>query len=359
MSFSFKDKEQLVEDTVNSLLEKMSFEIDLDAGEPLRTIIEAIMHELDLQYWQMEQVYNGSFIESSYGDDLSELIKILGIERKPASYSTGEVKLYRETPATVNYFIPSGTSVETLPDYNGETFKFQTTKDATLLKDTVSVYVPIIAELPGKSSNVIDSTILIVNDPPNGIEFVINEEPTSGGEEEETDEELKQRARGLLDTIGLGTINALYNKVNDIDGILEVAVLDMERGIGTADILVLGDTIPMTSTKREEVESVINKTKAAGIDIEMQEPTLLSIDINADLIIENGHFIDDYVQDVNKAIESYVNTLAIGEKLYKNQLERYILNVSDRILDVNVSSPTGDIIPASKEIIRANNIIIT
>jgi uncharacterized phage protein gp47/JayE len=359
MSFSFKDKDQLVEDTVNSLLEKMNFEIDLDAGEPLRTIIEAVMHELDLQYWQMEQVYDGSFIESSYGDDLSELIKILGIERKPASYSTGQVKLYRETPATVNYFIPSGTSVETLPDYNGETFKFQTTKDVTLLKDTTSIYVPIIADIPGKSSNVIDSTILIVNDPPNGVEFVINEEPTSGGEEEETDEELKERARGLLDTIGLGTINALYNKVNDVDGILEVAVLDMERGVGTVDILVLGDTIPMTSTKRGEVEDIINKTKAAGIDVVMQEPILLSTDITASLIMEDGYLIDDYIQDVNNAIEEYVNTLAIGEKLYKNQLERYILNVSDRILDVSVSSPTGDIIPASKEIIRANIITIS
>jgi uncharacterized phage protein gp47/JayE len=359
MSFSYKDKDQLVQDVLDRLIENMNFEIDLDVGEPIRTIIEALMQEMDLQYWQLEQVYNGSFIESSYGDDLTELVKILGTERKPASYSTGKVKFYRETTSSINYYIPSGTSIKTLPDYNGNTYLFETTSDATLVQNTLEVEVPIRALEPGKDSNVIDNSILIINDPPLGIESVINNEPTTGGENEETDEELKDRAKNLLDTKGLGTVNALKNKIANIDGIREVSVLDFERGIGTSDVLVLGDTLPLTTAKKEEIEIVIQETKPAGIDVILQEPNLISTDVTVQLFLEVGSFVSDYISEVTDAINNYVNNLTIGEKLYKNQLERYILNVSDNILDVNVSIPAGNITPNPKEIIRIGNIEIS
>lgn len=350
MALEFKDREQLVEDVIAAIQEKIE-DIDFSEGEPLRTFIEAIMEELDKQYWQIEQTYTGSFVDTAYGEDLTNLVKLLGIERYLAKKSTGRVKFYRETPASLDYLIPAGTLVETLPDSDGNVIQFETTENVVMLTGTTIIYANIQSIIPGISSNVIANKIVVINNPPSGIESVANEESTIGGEEEETDENLRDRAKKALETAGAGTIPALLNKILNTAGIKSVKVLDMERGIGTVDVLVLGDLLPMPSTKLQEITKLAQDTKAGGIDIQLYEPTVVTVNLDITLILEEGYLLDDVISLVDNAIDNYFATLEIGESFIRNQLSKEILNnTENKVLDITINAPTANLIIGDKSI---------
>ena len=62
--------------------------------------------------------------------------------------------------------------------------------------------------------------------PPNGVEGVINKEPVAGGTPDETDDQLRQRAKFHLERLGNATLNALKFAVLEIDGVEGVSVAD-------------------------------------------------------------------------------------------------------------------------------------
>lgn len=338
----FKDKELLVNNVISAISARIE-DIDFSDGEPLRTFIEAVMQEIDIQYWQLEQVYALNDIDKTNGDDLTDLVKILGQTRKSASKSIGQVKFFRETPATLDYLIPAGTLVETLPNASGEVVQFETIENVSLLTGQTQAYANIQAVNTGKSGNVVANKIIVINNPPIGIESVTNEQVTSGGEEQETDEELRQKTKTALETAGMGTILALKNKINEVYGIKSVTVNDMARGIGTVDILVLGDTLPMPIAKLNEVKAMAEATKAGGIDISVIEPTTSTVNIAATLTLKVGSTIASVTSDVTKAIQSYFDSLEIGETFIKNQLSKEILSANEAIIDINITSPANNI----------------
>jgi uncharacterized phage protein gp47/JayE len=350
MAFEFKDKEQLVNDVTASILDKLP-DIDFSDGEPLKTIVEAIMNELDLQYWQLEQVYENSFIDTAIDEDLSNLVKILGISRLEAVSSEGKVKFFRETPATLDYTIPAGTLVETLPDSNGDIIRFETKQNVVLLTGQTQVYADVKAVEPGAKSNVTFNKIMIINNPPIGIESVINDEAIIGGEDAETDEVLRERAKTALESSGLGTINAITNKIANTAGVKSVSISDMARGIGTMDILVLGDSLPMPSSKITELNDIVQNIKAGGVDFKIIEPTALPTNITMSLTLMPGSVIADVSTVVNTAIANYFNSLQIGESFIKNQLAREVLNTSDKIVDISITVPAANVTATSNQII--------
>lgn len=351
MTLEFKDKDQLVQDVIDSISSQID-DIDFSDGEPLRTIIEAVMNELDLQNWQLSQVYENSFIDTAYGDDLSELVKINGTTRKEAISATGKVKFYRSTPATVDYLIPVGTLVETLPDNEGNTCSYETTENVTLLTGQTEVYANVNAIEPGVASNVVINKVIVINNPPMGIESVTNDEVISGGEDEESDDDLKTRTKSALETAGQGTILALTNKILSNPGIKSVKILDMQRGIGTVDILVLGYTLPMASDLMTQITQIATDTKAGGIDVILYEPTTNTVNISMTLTLSQGTTINDVSVLVNDAINNYFSSLGIGNSLIKNQLSKEILNnTEDKVIDLTINIPSSNIVVDDNSII--------
>lgn len=357
--YNFKDRETLVQDVINYLTPRLPENTVFNDGEPLRDIIEAIMNELDIQYWQLEQVYNNGYIDSSYGEDVDKVVAILGIERNRATRSRGSVIFYRDSPADRDYFIPRGTSVETLANKDGISIQFSTLEDAFLRIGETQVSVLAECVLDGEIGNIPPNTISIINNPPLGIESVRNDEGFSGGEEEESDESLKERAKTILDAVGLGTIDALYFKVRDIPGVRNVLVRDLARGIGTVDILVLGDVIPLPQNKLDEINNVIMETKSGGIDVLLLEPEVIYVNIDFIMYLAEDSNPIEIEEKVTEAIESYINNLNIGERLILNQLRRHILNADINIEDIKINNPTENISISENQIIRIGDINIS
>jgi uncharacterized phage protein gp47/JayE len=356
MPFESKDKETLIDDVADAILEKLP-DLDFSDGEPIRTIIEAIMNELDLQYWQLQQIYDNSFIDTAYGDDLTNLVKLMGVERNPALQSTGQVKFYRATPATLDYAIPAGTLVETLPDANGNIISFQTTENVILATGQTYVLANVTSVEPGANSNVTAGKVIIINDPPFGIESVVNDEAIIGGEDEESDDDLKARTSSALEASGKGTINAITYKLQSTPGVKSVKVNDMARGIGTMDILILGDSIPMPQSKIDELNAVLQDVKSGGIDFQIVEPSQTITNVSVTLNLNDSTDFDSSV--VNTAITNYFSNLKIGDSLIINQLSRKILEASDNIIDIASITPNSNVVSSISNLITLGTINIT
>jgi uncharacterized phage protein gp47/JayE len=359
LSIVIKEKDQLVSDVIARLQASLGSNTDFSDGSTLKTIIESLMEEMDIQYWQLEQAYNSGHIDDTIDADLDKLVALLGIIRNPASNAIGTVTFSRSTAAIANYFIPAGTLVQTLKDASGISVQFTTLNNATLLSGNSTVDVNVSCTQSGLIGNIAASTISIINTPANGIESVTNSNPMSGGEEIESDTDLRERTKHILDTSGLGTVDALKFKIKIISGVKEVSVVDLARGIGTVDIIVLTDTIPMITDKRNEINTIIAATKAAGIDIVLSEPAVVSINVSVALTLLDGYIVSDLTTIVTTAITDYINNLDIGQTLILNQLRKSILNSSVHILDINISTPTVNTTVPTTSIIRTGTITIT
>lgn len=76
---------------------------------------------------------NNAFLAYATGDELSNLWSDRGIDRKIATFASGEVTFARATLANVDYLIPSGTLVSTQPSgVDGRVTAYTTTQDVTL-----------------------------------------------------------------------------------------------------------------------------------------------------------------------------------------------------------------------------------
>jgi uncharacterized phage protein gp47/JayE len=137
-----------------------------------------------------------------------------------------------------------------------------------------------------------------------------------------------------------------------------VKVYDMIRGIGTVDIIVLGRTIPMPSDLFQECLKVADETRAAGIDVNIYEPDVVYIDVDVELTMEGKFQVETFEADAIKRIDAYVNNLNTGQALILNQLERTILNTSERIIDVKIHTISSNITTEYNEVIRTRNITV-
>ena len=103
MNFDRKSMEQIVDKMVVWTQGVTTGLTDFRIGSKIRTIYEAVAIVV-------EEMYDKTF--RSLRQIVEENIyTILGFDKIPATYATGEITFSRTTIADTNYYIPAGTSV--------------------------------------------------------------------------------------------------------------------------------------------------------------------------------------------------------------------------------------------------------
>lgn len=236
---------------------------DLNVGSVTRTLSEAISREVAVVYEQVNEAYRSAFIESAQGKSLDHVVAILGIQRKTKEFARGLVTFFREASSTGNITIPEGS---VLLMSKGEA-RFETTELRTLQRGQARIDVPIQAAegFQGPVGRVEAGKIDTQLAPIEGIDRVINFEATVLGAQDESDDELRARARAVLRALGKGTLMALIRVIlEDRGDPVEVwdanSPPDKRSQPGTVTILVEAEPERMPS-----LQSVVEETRAAGV----------------------------------------------------------------------------------------------
>lgn len=353
MSIVIKDFEEMVNDTLRRITNSTGIS-NIRPGSVVRTMVEAILAEQDIQYYQISQIFQGMDIDSAVGDDLDRLIKILGVVRKGATACVTNLTFGRSSPLAFDVPIPYGSVVSTYSDNSGGTIEFIVNEEeAVLPAGQLSIQVQCRAKEPG-IIYVPMNTVAIMNKPIMNIEYVNNDENIYGGSEQEDDNELRLRSKNVFSSLGKGTCGAIETAVMAIDGVQDVVCLDCARGVGTADVIIVTATIPPPQALTEQIADTVETTKAAGIDVQITYPTTFTIDVSITVTNTNAN-----ADTIGNAIVEYMSALGVAETLIINQLERAVLNACiNRDADIKVNSPSANVTPGGTQIIRCGTVTI-
>lgn len=362
MSLVIRDFETMVDETLQRIVDANIGITNTIPGSVIRTIIESLLAETDIQNYTINQIYKAMNIDTATGADLDAVVAILGITRKQATYAEGTVVFGRSDVYDTDIIIQYAQMISTRQgNSNGNTYEFIVIDDDAKLKaGELQTTVNIRALEPGSIYLPINA-ITIMNTPIIGIEYVTNVVEFNGGAGEETDEELRERAKHALAGLGKGTSVALRSALLKIAGVIDAIVLDINRGIGTADIIVVTADIPPSTALRNEISAAIRDTKSAGIDVGTIYPTINAQNISVTLThtVSGAVIPDDYINKAGNAIVTYCSELSVGDVLIISQLERAIGNAIDDIdVDIIVTTPSANTVPSSTQVIRHNTITI-
>lgn len=263
------------------------------------------------------------FMEDDY---LDEFIKIVGITRLPGARATGEVTFETQS---ANTNIPSGTRVTTRPDSSGDTIDFVTTEQAETTTGVTTVSgVPIQAIEVGDEFNVPADTIVRLADPPLGVKGVNNPSSTTGGTNEESNADLRARAKQAVQSSSLG---------GTTDGIKGYIRQNVE-GVGQGDIIIdefTDETPPFVDVIVDggldsEVTDAIDFSRPTGIRHNLIRPQIVQLGFDIDLL---GTDID--TSAVNEDIEEFLLELGIGENFYNDEMIRLVMQSDEDIINID------------------------
>jgi len=264
-------------------------------------------------------------------DYLDEYVKIVGVQRNEGSPASGTVTFTTQSAETT---IPSGTRVTTAPQADGTTIDFLTTETASTGSSVTSVSdVPIESVDSGADFNVPANTIVRISNPPVGVTGVTNPESTTGGEDRESNEELRARAKSAVGGASEGgTVEGIKAYIrNNVDGIQQGDIIVDEftdEQPPFVDVIVDGglDT---------EVDDAIEFSRPAGIRHNLVRPQVVQIGAFVDLF---GTDID--ATTVDNTMTNFLLELGIGEEFYQDQFIQAIMQADDDIINIDFLDTT-------------------
>jgi len=449
MTITTKTFDQIVADIILKLQTDLAGVItDFNPGSVVRTIIEAFALQIGINsivptniYQQLQNIYNGAFIDTATGDDLDNVVALVGVTRNAAVAATGVVRFYANPSPLADIIIPAGTQVSTQPNASGTQIVFKTDEQVILTIGGSYVDANVTAVVAGANGNVAANTVTYLATPIYGITSITNPSGMSGGVDEESDDDLRERAKHALEVAAKATVNALYYAVLGVDGVGSVTVNDLPvreitneqhtyhtgtlrytlyqadvineatinvtglvsgaphtfvkatdydidttvgftndliwlaggtkpddgtvfevdyrvNKIGEVDMIVAGTTIPMPAPVLAKVNATISDTKAAGIKVNVMEPTVIYQNIAVTITVLPGYDPIAVKAEVKNNLINYLNTLDVGYDVLLADIFQ-VCQDTVGVYNTTITTPTADVSIGDIEVARPGTITVS
>lgn len=195
---------------------------DFEVGSVTRTLYESFAWEMAALYEKMNLVYLSAFVDTAQGGQLDQVVAILGIKRGEPEFAHGEVVFERDKTDDA-LTVPVGTLVSTEDSPENPKKVFQTTENVTFGKGQATVEAPVQALIAGEKQDAAIETITVMPRPLPGVKGVTNRNAILLlGEKQETDDELRRRAKNTLLASGKATTIAIENALLALPGVTDV-----------------------------------------------------------------------------------------------------------------------------------------
>lgn len=373
--------EQVAEAILDAMMAdaKEYFGEDLNESDEaiIRLFYRPIAERLAEAQEDLGLVLDSAQIEFASDQALDYLTALIGVTREPATKATGEVKFSRDSAASEDYIIPSGTQVQT--DSSSPT-AYETTASATLASGTTSVTAPVESLNAGVEANAGANTVVVMPDPPSGIQSVTNPADIIGGSDEEPDDELRERAQDELGQGSRASAPALINAMKQQADVKSVSIFINDSGTdntGTGGLPDHSFELVVEGGNSQDIGQAILDTKAVGDtsyggangspvtvtaglpngqthDIEFSRPEVVQVYIDIDMDVTDEYAGND---DVRDSIINYLGgllstggddpgELKTGDDVVYGEIEYQIRDI-EGVYDINVleigtsANPTG------------------
>lgn len=239
-----------------------------------------------------------------------------GIPRKAAVRATVSVTI-KGTPGTK---IPNGFLFSTQATNDAPAVEFETTADATIPDSGTLSLDDISAVLGGTQGNVGAGSIIMQVAPIDGIKSVTNPSAASGGEDEETDDALRERMVEYDQTQGqsfVGSPSDYKRWALKVDGVGSAKVVSATDDSGLVTIIITdAQGNPASSALCTAVYNYIVRpddemqrlAPVNGANLSVITPTTLNISVSATVKLETSYTIGGVSAAFLTALKAYLLT---------------------------------------------------
>jgi uncharacterized phage protein gp47/JayE len=288
------------------MLARLPDDIDKSEGSPIYDMLAPAAIELEQAYMEMDNVLNLGFADTTYGEYLDRRAAEQGLTRKAAVAATGEVTV----TGPEGTLIPAGTVFATSGD---SPIYFEATIDATISGGSANISIQ--AQYPGAAGNVDAGKITVMVGELADVISVTNDEPTSGGIDEESDDELLARYIEKVSTpITSGNKYQYEQWAKSITGVSDAKCYPLWNGPGTVKVVLVDEEKRSPSQSIiDAVTNYIESQRPIGASVTVVGVTEVPIDISADLTLQAGVSIDDVKTQITNNLTSYFKTVAFAD----------------------------------------------
>lgn len=311
---------------------------DLNVGSVARTLLEAFAKEQAMLYAQLNLAYDSAFVETATGSSLDRVVALLGYKRFRAGRPVGTVLFTRRAGAVGEITIPAGTPITDSADK----VRYETVESRLMRAGETTAEVAV----RGASENAppVDAKALtVIQRAIAGLDTVVNERPTSRATEDESDIELRARARDALMASNKGTVGALRNGLLQLPEVRDVKVIEMPNGVAgevaihvslAPGVAAPGDDLPPAVLDRiEELRPAgirVIRAKAAGTDLTAKVQLTL-----AGSQLPQAE-ISALQNQVKKTLVAEIAKRGVGDKIRIKPLVAAVLQ-DDRVVDADIA----------------------
>lgn len=332
-------------------------------------------------YQTAQLVFNNRGPQTAIGSGLDIIVKLNGLKRNSATYSTVDV-LITGTAGTV---ISGGV----VADVSGNKWDLP---DTVTIPVGGSITVTATAQEEGAISATA-GTVTTISTPVAGWTSVTNASAAEAGDDEETDEELRVRQAASTATPSLSVLEGIAGSIANISGVTEVKYyenntdLTDSNGIPSHSVAFIvsgGDSTEIAeaiAAKMTPGTGYYGSTSVTVYDdygmpiiVQFSRPDYITIDVEIDLTALTG-YSSVYEDLIKQAVVDYINGLGTGsDVLWTRVLGASLLcgvqgsetfNVTATRIAINSSSPYSpsaadiDIAFNERAISTVSNVTIT
>lgn len=305
------------------------------------------------------QAFAETFLDSANGDALTVLVNDhINIQRQPATAATVTLSFSRTSSGAAGS-IPAGTTVATAIAADGSSVSFTANSTVAVGAGLNGPFtVNATAAVNGRATNVAAGTVTRITSSLFDTFTVTNPAAAAGGNEVESDVQLRLRARLFWQTLRRGTLAALEF------GALQVASVRVARavedGSGLVTLVVTDETGNSNAQMVADTMLEIENWRAAGSVVNVVGGAVLLTNIAMEVYLQPGVSLDPLRPLLEDAIAGRMEKLTQGGILRIDQLTAAAVNVDpDGIDHVDFTSPSGDVTPTTFQVIRTGVITIT
>lgn len=322
LQFVETDTEKIKQEVITTVEQQTGY--TLAPADPRRIFLETLAYYIGLIEKQQDTTGKMNLLFFSKEDYLEHLAALLDVERLPASFAGAKVKATLSTPLNYSVTIPAGIRITA-----GDEIYFSITSPIVIEKGTTEAQGTVKCTVAGTIGNgyvegqinkIVDNLPFLVN--------IQNTETTTGGEDEENDEALRERTRQApesFSTAGPDGSYAFWTKTAS-PAIVDVAVYSPTPGVVHIRPLLEGGELP-NGQLIEEIEKILNEKNRRPLTdkVKVSKPEQVEYNINVKYYINSNDAEQENTLKaaVEKSIrEDYVlwQKSALGRDIDPNQL---------------------------------------